>query len=269
MADLADVEVAIVSTIVTAVYPAGTESDSVIGANCRVYRGWPNPTALNNDLLSGVVNVSVAPDTDIGRTTTRFALSWSTPGQSEDLAWSVVGETVALTGEPTPGQVTGLLVDGQTFVHPVRDGDTVEMIAANLAAMIRSSRVATLDGNTISILGAHSVVARVVTPGVTHTEVRRQERDTRVACWCASPSVRDAIGREIDAALARLPFLALSDATAARVIYKGTTVYDQAQNSLLYRRDLVYTVEYPTTSAEQLPAMLFGTLGLNEAKFTA
>ena len=42
------------------------------------------------------------------------------------------------------------------------------------------------------------------------------------------------------------------------IIYHNTAGYDQSQNALLYRRDLIYTVEYPTVTTAQQPSMLFG-----------
>jgi hypothetical protein len=57
--------------------------------------------------------------------------------------------------------------------------------------------------------------------------------------------------------------MSLSDGTSARVIYRNTASYDQAQNALLYRRDLVYTIEYPTVAIVQQPSMLFGASDIN------
>jgi hypothetical protein len=37
-------------------------------------------------------------------------------------------------------------------------------------------------------------------------------------------------------------------------------VLDQSQDAALYRRDLVYAVEYATTIASVLPSMIFGDL---------
>jgi hypothetical protein len=94
-------------------------------------------------------------------------------------------------------------------------------------------------------------------------ESRRQEKDLRIVCWCPSPSVRDAVAAAIDIALDRVAFLGLADTTNARVTYKNTVSYDQAQNALLYRRDLVYTAEYPTVTTIQQPSMIFGAVAIN------
>ncbi len=63
--------------------------------------------------------------------------------------------------------------------------------------------------------------------------------------------------------LIEMDFLLLPDATQARIIYHNTAGYDQSQNALLYRRDLIYTVEYPTVTTAQQPSMLFGASDLN------
>ena len=73
-----------------------------------------------------------------------------------------------------------------------------------------------------------------------------------------SPSIRH---------LAPLTFISLPDGTAARLIFGGSTVFDQSQNATLYRRDLTYSVEYATTITALQPSMLFGSLDLNAANF--
>jgi hypothetical protein len=54
-----------------------------------------------------------------------------------------------------------------------------------------------------------------------------------------------------------------------KLTYAGTRVFDQSQDALLYRRDLLYQVEYPTIINASQPAMLFGDLLLNAANFTS
>jgi hypothetical protein len=85
----------------------------------------------------------------------------------------------------------------------------------------------------------------------------------RVACWCPTPQIRDAAASTIDAAIDSISFLALPDGTSARVIYRNTSSFDQAQNALLYRRDLVYMIEYPTVTTLAQSSMLFGASDLN------
>ncbi len=178
-------------------------------------------------------------------------------------------DRVSISGRPAVGQSVGVLVDGHAHIYQVRDFDTIGGIAANLAAMIRSNRVVHLSGNDLIIPGAVQLVARAVTNGKTFTEARRQERELRSVVWCPGPDLRDWIAGSIDHAFAGMPFLTTGDNVQARITYKGTSIYDQAQNSQLYRRDLIYTVEYPTILTDDVPAMLFGDLGYNILRLSA
>jgi hypothetical protein len=100
-------------------------------------------------------------------------------------------------------------------------------------------------------------------------EVRRQTQGFRVICWCPSPSLRDTAAVAIDTMLATVRFITMPDGTAARLTFSGSTVLDQSQDAILYRRDLVYTVEYATTITAVQPSMLFGSLDLNAANLIA
>ena len=46
-------------------------------------------------------------------------------------------------------------------------------------------------------------------------------------------------------------FITLADGSMGKLTYAGTTVFDQSQDALLYRRDLLYQVEYPTITTHR------------------
>jgi hypothetical protein len=131
------------------------------------------------------------------------------------------------------------------------------------ALSIQTHRIALVHGATIDLPGARSILARTVCDCPALFESRRQEKDVRIICWCPSPIVRDAVAAAIDAALNKITFLPLADSTMARLIYQNTASYDQAQNALLYRRDLIYTAEYPTVTKLEQPSMIFGSAAVN------
>jgi hypothetical protein len=263
MADISDVEQALVESITRALYPKGPSQSSVVGALCRIYRGWPNSATLNTDLNAGTVNVTVAADNDTGRTTTRYLQEWDTVPVQPGIAANVAAQTLTLSGAPAFGDVVGIMIDGTTFAYRIEAGDTSGLVAAKLGQLILASRMAVVRSATIAIPGARSLVARVVCDKTASAEGRRQEKDLRVICWCPAPPVRDAIASAIDGAIEQMSFLQLADATRARIIYRNTTSFDQAQNALLYRRDLVYSVEYATITTVQQPSMVFGASDLN------
>jgi hypothetical protein len=268
MADESDVETALVSMVVAALYPNGTGAASIPGPDCRIYRGWPTSAALDADLAAGSIDVTVFPGSGLGRTTTRYAEQWiSTPGQPTLVAF-VAGTAVTFEGAADIGQVAGILVDGLGYAYRIQLGDTPQLVAANLAALARSDFIVTLSGGTLTIAGAADLLARVVTDAPAQREVRRQEQNFRVTCWCPTPTTRDVTAIAIDQFLSTKHFIALADGTDGRLVYAGTTLFDQSQNARLYRRDLTYNVEYATITSSSIPAMLFGDLVLNAASFT-
>jgi hypothetical protein len=162
-----------------------------------------------------------------------------------------------------------MMVNNSSYVYLTQPGDTPDLVAANLATSVRIDWIVNLSGATLAIPGATSVVARVVAETSTMQEVRRQEQSFRITCWCPTPATRDASASAIDLLLAGFQFIILADGSQGRIQYHGTFVFDQSQDALLYRRDLLYDVEYPTTITVLQPAMLFGDLVLNANTITA
>lgn len=270
MADQADVETALVQIASAALYPQGTTGPSICGTLCRVYRGWPTPAGLDADLAAGAVNVSVYPVDGGEQNTTRYPDQWLLIGSTiPSLTVTVSGTIATFGGSADAGQLAGLCVDGETYVYATQVGDTPALVASALAAQIRSSRTINLNLSTIAVPGAWRFLARTVAGAQSLREIRRQSKCFRAICWCSTPALRDTVAAAIDSVLATLRFIDLPDGTQGRVIFKGSTVYDQAENTALYRRDLLYAVEYATTMTALQPAMLFGNLILNSAAFIA
>ena len=268
MADIADVELAVLSAVTGALYPLGIQAPSTTGAIYRIYRGWPIPANLNSDLNAGTVNVTVSPDRNQGKTTTRYAPIWRYELKAPSLSVSVLDHAIIFSGSVSTGIAVGLRVDQNTYTYRPKTQDSPSIIAAILAAQIQVNRIALLSGQTITIPGATILFARVVSDGIAIQEVRRQQRDIRVISWCPSPAARDMSSSTIDAALSAMTFIPLRDGTKSRLIYSGTEISDQSQNALLYRRDLIYTAEYPAMISTSAAGMLFGNVGLNDLDIT-
>jgi hypothetical protein len=271
MADASDVETALVALSSSALYPNGINERSIPGPDCRIYRGWPNSAALDADLAAGRINVTIFPVPGHARTTTRFTQIRSGSLTSPTLTTSVSGSSVTFGGTATPGQVAGVLVggrSGQSYAYRTRAGDSPALVAANLAALARATAIVQLSGPTLTIPGSDTLIARVVADGSAQQEIRRQEQDFRVTCWCPTPTSRDAAAIAIDLALAQLTFITLADGSMGKLTYAGMTVFDKSEDALLYRRDLLYCVEYPTIINTLQSAMLFGELLLNAVSVT-
>jgi hypothetical protein len=267
LADLSDVEAAIVTAVTAVIYPSGLAEASVTGRPVRIYRGWPLLGPLGNDLASGVANISVFPMPHATRNTTRWAPLVNTTQSTPTLSVTVRGASATFSGLGGTGQVAGLLVANAPFVCRGRAGDTPALVAAMMAEAVRAERACWLSGNTVSVPGVGSIVARVVADGALLMEWGRQKQGFRISAWCPDPATRDRICRLVGDTFATLGFLTLADGTGGRVRYRSTSSFDDDQDAQQYRRDLVYDIEYGTTFEQAAPSMLFGDLMFSGTPF--
>lgn len=259
MADLVDVEQALVKVAADSLYPNGNPVEgqafapSVTTDSVRIFAGWPNPAALDKDLNAGVVNISVFPMPRGEKNTTRFPKEWqeSDPPVTTITA-ALDGQTITLGGEPGGVQyVTVIIGQRGIYSYPVSSNDTLETAAVNLAALISADYPATAIGAQITVQTSATIVARVGSTGTSWMELRRQEKSFMISIWAATPAARLRVSRVVDTAFARLERLTLADKSSARLIYQGTVESDDAQRVRLYRRDIMFSVEYPTTDVRQ------------------
>lgn len=269
MADLSDVEASLVTLVTAALYPEGLASPSEVGADCRIYRGWPTPGGLDADLKAGLVNVTIFADATPGHTMTRYPSEWHGTQVAPTLSGAVLGNTVTFSGTADLGQIAGIRFSGQTFTYRTASGDTPDSVAANLATMIRTGQAVHLSGGTLTIPAAYDIVVRVAVDSSALREIRRQTHDLRISCWCPTPTLRDCVCTIVDTVLAALTFINFPDTSVGRIAYKNTAAFDQSQSAVLYRRDLVYSVEYPTIVSAFLPAMVFGEIALGATNVSA
>jgi hypothetical protein len=264
MADQADVETALTAIVSNALYPAGTAAASITGNVCRVYRGFPAAPALAADLAAGVLHATVLAGSAV-KNVTRYPRIWKTVAPvAASLTVEVGPQTATFAGSCAVGQLAGVAVNGALFPYAVQANDTPATVASNLAALLRDSGwLVEYAGASITIPGAELFTARVVTGAGALQEIKRQAQDFRVTLWCPSPASRDLAAPAVDEALAEQKFIALADGSYARLIFLGSDVVDEAEDATLYKRDLRYSAEYPTTLSQITPAMLFGTGSFN------
>jgi hypothetical protein len=110
---------------------------------------------------------------------------------------------------------------------------------------------------------------RTVDPTHATRELRRQRQMVQVTLWCPSPASRDAAGALVDGTLAATTFLPLPGGEAARLTYAGTVSDDRPQKMAMYRRDLRYMLEYPTTQTAAFPAATSETTNVSRPDGTA
>ena len=260
MADISDVEQALVSCVSFSLYPNGVDAESAAGSACRVFRGWPVSAQLAADLSQGTANISVF-SLPGGRTTTRWPTEDNALSIAPALQVSSSGNSATFSGTVSVGQLAGVLITGKSYVYRIQEGDTLGVILAALRDLIGQDHTVVILGRTLMLPDLADVVVRTGSDSFVQSEVRRQEKRIRVSIWTGSPEQRDAMTTIVDGALASVDFLPLADGTSARLRSDGGTVLDDQEEAAgLYRRDLVFVAEYATTVIVTQPSMLFGCL---------
>jgi len=252
MADLIDVQNALVALAAQVMYPNGTSQPSAAGMPVKIYAGWPQANQLDADLVAGTCHLTVFP-TQIERNTTRYSKDWQPLDvHPATLTLTVSGQTITVGGAiPAPfyPQNVAATVNNLSFAYATQSTDTLTSIATALAALIAVGVPGTTSNGAVITLptGAKISAARVGSTGTSIRELRRQERVFMLSAWCNTPDHRDAVCRALDAALADTLRLIMPDQMAARIIYRNSPVWDANQKTLLYRRDMNYSVEFATT----------------------
>lgn len=266
MADLDDVSNVLVGIVSGLLYPNGTVNPiSLAGMPVRVYPGWPNPEQLSADFLgcmkAGTVNVSIFPLPG-ERNTTRYLEKWKpVTVNTPTLTLTIAGNQVIIAGTIPPvsnPHNVMVMANRQPYVYAVQPTDSLAMIAAALTAIALPSIPGVVSGgSTITFPpGAVLTAARVGVTGTSAMEIRRQERRFQITIWANSPDARTAVAKIIDPALAGMPFITLPDLFAARLRYVGSPISDALQKQNIYRRDLLYTVEYCTVKTIVSPQIV-------------
>ena len=269
MADLSDVEDALVHQVAAALYPHGFDEPSAVGNECRIYRGWPHAGALTTDLAAGRINVAVFPSAESGRITTRYASVFQSDIPAITLQSVSEGNNFTLSGIAQAGVLVGVQINRSTYSYRIEASDTIDLVAAHIAALISVDFLALVSGSRVEIPAAYMLRVRIAAEASMKRECRRQEHDIHISCWCPNPMVRDFLSTKIDLALSKIHFLALVDGSQARLVSKGAKVFDQSQSAMLFRRDIILCAEYATIEVDIGPPMLFGDLGVNAIEIVA
>jgi len=245
MATLREVQNAIKELIVTAVYPNGVTNPSITGTLVKVRVGWPLSVKLDEDVLAGNSQIRIFPIGMADKNTTRFPkIEKTVQIYTPTLTTSVVSNQIMIGGTVTLPQAILIDLNGNLYGYLVLLSDTVNTIAAALAALIPG---ATALANVITVTGSIlKLTASVVVDGEVATEIKRQRKIFYVTIYAPTPDQRDTLGDAVDVMLGNVYRINFPDTTQAVMIFKATNEVDAFEKNIIYQRDLVYTVEYPT-----------------------
>ena len=272
MADLSDVEQALVALVGTILYPNGDTAPGVLGTtSVAVYSGWPVTEQLDADIKAGRCNVSIFSMPQGSRNTSRYGRDWQPlPAPECTLTAAATGNVVTYGGAAATGQLAAFSASEIGFVYQVQASDTPASIAAALTASINSDGrlTATSSGPAIAVTddAGLTIPATGTTAalGTSYRETRRQEQRVMVTCWCPSPELRDQLASAIDNVLSDTDWLDVGDPVSARFRYFSTSESDAGTDASAYRRDLHYLVEYATIQT-QTSAPMLASIGLLHA----
>ncbi|APR40029.1 hypothetical protein [Paraburkholderia sp. SOS3] len=246
MADYSDVMNTLGALAGEAMYPNGIGQPSVADVAVVVRSGWPVPQQLKTLMAEGKAMITIYGMPGMGKNTTRFLGDddAQTTIPDPELAINISANQVTIGGEINPGEAATIRVNYVPYSYGVQAGDSVETIAAALAAMIPGASV---DGAVITIERVFDLAAAISVPVTVYQEIGRQAQVFMVVVWTPSESLRDAIARPLELAFKKNPRIVMPDNTWARLLHRGITQSDGSEKQQIYRRNLLYEVEYALT----------------------
>jgi hypothetical protein len=248
MADYSDVMNTLGSLAGAAMYPNGTGQPSVAGTTVVVRSGWPVPKQLQAIMAAGAVMITLYGMPGMGKNTTRFLGDDDSQATipAPKLALNLSGNRVTVGGTINAGEAPTLKVNYKPYSYSVQVTDTVNSVAAALAALIPG---ATANGAVITISGLFDLDAAISVPVTVQQEIGRQAQIFMVVIWAPTEALRDTVARALEPAFKQQPRIVMPDNTWARMVHRGVTQMDGSEKQQIYRRNLLYEVEYILTEA--------------------
>ena len=257
MADLEDVLATLLAVAASAIYPAGTGQPSITGQPTRLRIGWPVSEELRAEAEKGITNVTIFADDSERNVTDVISAPWEAlPAVPLTLTTAQAApDAVSFGGTTAAGQLAMIVSRVKAWGYAVQAGDTPASIATALATLIGPDHAAASAGPVLTVPGLR-VACRLGQAAGALREIGRQARQIRISVWCADPDGRSAAAAPIDQKLRGLTRLALPDGSKAHLTYIGSPLSDAAGKALIYRRDLLQRVEYPTVASLQASPVL-------------
>jgi hypothetical protein len=263
MADISDITTYLKGAALAAVYPNGTSQPSVAAMDVRVIEGWPEPQLLDLDmagktLIGATGNIPIPRPGGLCATVSVFPMLGMsvTPYQIQDdtlvisqptygLTASVTNGVINVSGTPASGEYLTVITD-RAYAYSA-SGASAAAIIATLAASFANNYIGVSStASSLTIPYGFALTIRQGGQGTLGKVVHRQRQGVMVSVWAPNHGVRAVLAAAIDVALKSQITITLPDTSQAIIVYSRTNVIDDKQVATIYRRDLIYDVEYAT-----------------------
>lgn len=274
MAAISDVELALRDLIAGVLYPAGQRA-SDLAHEVKIYAGWPDPQQLDADLVETegaplAAHVSIYP-LPAERVTTRFSDEWrEKPIPTATYQIAAAGQTVTITGAaPNPyfAQNLAVIVSGAPYAVRATAGQSAAQVAQALRAAINADFPGTTVAGAVITLptSARPAFPAVGVVGEAWRPLRTVEKQFQISVFHSNPEGRAGLAERIDVALAATNWLTYSDGTSGQLQYRGSKEDDFVQKQRIYRRLLIFTVEFTIIATQEAAQIVVHTTNLRDA----
>jgi hypothetical protein len=269
MADISDVTGYLAQAAVNAVYPNGTGQASVAGMDVRVFEGWPIPDQLDLDIGGHMLSLG-NPPVQVSRpggpaaNVSVYPMLGATiePPQILNNTYTIVPPvfgmgltvtgtpggtpiTVTVSGQPTAGEYLTLIADRQ-FMYSASATTTASILTQLATQFAVNYSGVTSSATQITIPALFDFAARQGAPGTLARVTHRQHQQIMITTWAPNHTARSVIAAAIDVAIKNQILVVMPDTSTAKVCYSRTNMIDEQTIRTIYRRDLIYEVEYAT-----------------------
>lgn len=255
MASILEVQTTLKTLITNVIYPNGIAQPSIIDNDVIIMLGYPVKGSLDSYMKDGKVAVSISTVEKMDRNTTRYSKRWHNINVPNANVVLTVGNDFVITvsGTPTNNEIATIVTSSETASYQITDLDTLDDIAAALGAQLTGAVVV---NNTIFVSGETFFKVGVAVKALAAKEIKRQQKIFCVTLWSPNEVFRDQLGEAVDVYLSDIERFVLPDDFFARIIYNGTVDMDSIQQHRIYKREIEYLIEYPTTITEEFTTLV-------------
>jgi hypothetical protein len=251
MASVDDVTHYLAKRVADVLYPGGPLLPCIVNTSVRIYPGWPVSGALQTDTEAGGAHVSVWPLQSERKVNCALGRPYQTLAKGKPtLQLRVTDSAITVSGVASSLTNVQIHLSGKKFIFHFQTGTTAEQVVRIL--QLNLPHAFTLMGRVIIPVVNHLSIT-VTTAGTAVRELRRQIKDFQITVWAPTSQLRNTIGTAIDAALSERCPIDLGDGVPAQMFYARQFDSDAAENWHVYRRDLVFSVNYATTQTISAP----------------